>query len=108
MTGNYWRAFLDEWRAVRAELRAIEAAEHPDVVDGYGRVWQWQPGPGDLYAHDGMALPLAAVTGGGARLPLPMLAGNPNYRGLCDICVRDWPAEAVAELRGHAETAGAE
>lgn len=38
---------LVQWRAARAELAALEAAEHPDITDVHGRVWTWWKG--DLY-----------------------------------------------------------
>jgi hypothetical protein len=83
---------LDEWTAARAELAAIEATEHPDVIDIHGRAWTWIPGPGDLYRHDCMAWPLEAVTSPNVRLPLPYLAGDPNYSTLCGVCRQNWSA----------------
>lgn len=46
---------LAEWFAVRAELAALERAEHPDLVDAEGRRWQWWKG--DLYRHERKAWP---------------------------------------------------
>lgn len=38
---------VDEWQTLRADLAALEAAEHPDIIDVNGRVWSWWQG--DLY-----------------------------------------------------------
>lgn len=73
---------IDEWQAVRAQLAAIEAAEHPDIVDEYGRTWTWRDG--DLYVHHGFAFPERWVRAGVGR-PSKVLPDNPNY-DLCDIC----------------------
>lgn len=78
---------IDEWRTARADLAAIERAEHPDIVDHHGRVWVWESG--DLYVHDSLAW-----TGQMIRaphgLPYARLADNPNYK-LCEICTKEWP-----------------
>lgn len=88
-------SLVDEWRALRAELRAIEEAEHPDVVDHHGRVWRWKNG--DLYTHDDtLAFPLRFVTDGKAGLPSPSLADNPNYARLCATCRQNWPSTGKA------------
>jgi hypothetical protein len=82
-----WNAFIDSWLTVRAELAAIERAEHPDITDRFGRVWQWWKG--DLYRHDGcLAIPGRWIPEWG--LPSARLAGNTNYAGLCGICRQDW------------------
>jgi hypothetical protein len=83
-----WGAYLDSWHAVRAELAAIERAEHPDITDGFGRVREWS-GRGDTYHHDGtLAFPKRWIPDLG--LPSARLALNPNYAGLCDVCRSEW------------------
>jgi hypothetical protein len=81
-------ALLAGWRQLRAELRALEEAEHPPVIDRFGRVWAWVDG--DLYEHDGLlAWPLDAVLDPNSGLPRPGLAQeNPNYADLCAVCRR--------------------
>jgi hypothetical protein len=81
-----WNAFIDSWLAVRAEIAAIERAEHPDITDGFGRVWEWWKG--DLYRHDGcIVIPRRWIAEWG--LPPAQLLNNPNYAGLCETCRRD-------------------
>jgi hypothetical protein len=80
---------LDEWRQVRGELAAIEAAEHPDIVDRFGRAWRWKGG--DLYAHCGNAIPEKWIAGSG--LAPVALKENHNYYPLCDICTSEWTDE---------------
>lgn len=92
LTGPPVASLIDGWRALRAELHAIEEAEHPDVTDAHGRVWRWESR--DLYTHDDiLAWPLTAITGGTFGLPTSALADNPNYVGLCGTCRRNWPTE---------------
>lgn len=80
---------VDRWLATRAALAEIERAEHPDVVDGYGRVWHWKFG--EVYSHDDtLAFPRHMIDGAG--LPSAKLADNPNYSKLCPTCRQDWPA----------------
>lgn len=80
---------LDDWQATRAAIRAIEEAEHPDLTDHHGRVWQWWKG--DLYRHDNtLANTSDQVLDPRIGLPKPGLADdNPNYSGLCSICRRE-------------------
>lgn len=79
---------VDRWLAARAALAEIERAEHPDVVDGYGRVWRWKFG--EVYSHDDtLAFPRHMIDGAG--LPSAELADNPNYSKLCQTCRQDWP-----------------
>ena len=73
---------LATWQATREELRAIEAAEHPDITDRFGRVWVWKSR--DLYRHCSTAAPAAMIDGFG--LPTQAALDNPNYV-LCDICL---------------------
>ena len=75
---------LEEWQEARAQLRALEHAEHPDVTDRHGRRWAWVSG--DLYSHDDtLAFPLVMLEE--LELPRPGLADeNPNYARLCDTC----------------------
>jgi hypothetical protein len=72
---------LDEWQALRAEIRALEELEHPPIVDHLGREWTWKDG--DLYRHDSTAAPRHMINNFG--WPRRELLDNPNYR-LCDAC----------------------
>lgn len=78
------RKMLSDWQQGRAELRAIEEAEHPDITDHHGRVWVWRSG--NIYAHDDtIAIPEELIATAG--LPQHGLADkNSNYRRLCAIC----------------------
>jgi hypothetical protein len=91
------RAMLAEWQDLRAELHAIEAAEHPAVTDKFGRVWAWWKG--DLYHHDDtLALTpdmIERLTG----LPPERLRGNPNYWRLCELCRSRWADTAPVSPR---------
>lgn len=78
---------IGEWRDARAQLVELERAEHPDIVDGYRRTWTWKPGHGDVYVHDGMAVPKDFLTNGGAGLPQQSVLDNPNYGELCGTCL---------------------
>jgi hypothetical protein len=82
------REKLGEWYAVRAELRAIEEAEHPVFRDQWGREWTWVSG--DLWHHDStLAYPrdmVDALRG----LPPETLRKNPNYHKLCGTCRSQW------------------
>lgn len=78
---------VDEWLAARAALAELERAEHPDIVDGYGRAWTWKAGRGDIYVHDGMAFPKAFLTEGRIGLPRQSVLDNPNYAHLCPVCL---------------------
>lgn len=83
---------VDAWQAARAELRALEVAEHPPFADRHGRTWEWKDG--DLWTHDGtLAFTRSMIDTAG--LPKPGLAGNPNYADLCAICTSGWPVHAV-------------
>jgi hypothetical protein len=73
----------------RALLRELEAAEHPDITDRFGRVWTWRDE--DIYAHDVMAWSLDSITHPDVRLPPAELASNPNYASLCAVCTSAWP-----------------
>lgn len=81
------RGMLAEWQALRAELRAIEEAEHPAVTDKFGRVWTWVSG--DLWHHDDT---LAVTRDMIERdtLPAERIRNNPNYWQLCEICRSQW------------------
>lgn len=85
------RGMLAEWQALRAELRAIEEAEHPAFRDRWGRVWTWKSG--DVWTHDDtLAYPRDMIDGAYALCGLPpeSLRGNPNYWRLCAICRSQW------------------
>jgi len=82
------RGMLDEWQALRAELRAIEVAEHPALTDKFGRVWTWTCH--DCYHHDNTLALTRDMIGRLASLPPERLRGNPNYWQLCEICRSQW------------------
>ena len=98
------RGMLADWYTVRAELRAIEAAEHPAFADQFGRVWTWKGG--DLWAHDDtLAFPrdmIDALT----RLPSERLRDNPNYWQLCEICRSQWRDASPVSPRVQLGTSG--
>jgi hypothetical protein len=95
---------LADWQAVRAELRAVEEAEHPAFADRFGRVWTWKGG--DLWTHDDtLAFPrdmIDALT----RLPSERLRGNPNYHKLCATCRSQWRDTSPVSPRVQLGTAG--
>lgn len=65
-------------------------AEHPPIVDRYGREWAWWDK--DVYIHDGtLAFTRDAIQDPRLGLPSPECAANPNYSKLCAICRQDWP-----------------
>ena len=73
---------IAEWQSLRDELTQIEAAEHPAIVDGFGRTWIWWKG--ELYRHCGMAW-TAGMIRSPHGLPSESVRSNPNY-SLCEIC----------------------
>jgi hypothetical protein len=82
------RGMLAEWQALRAELRAIEEAEHPPFTDQFGRVWTWMSG--DTWDHDdSLAMPRDMVERL-TSLPSERLRDNPNYWKLCATCRSHW------------------
>ena len=82
------RGMLAEWQALRAELRAIEEAEHPAFTDRFGRTWTWMSG--DCWRHDDtLAMPRDMVERL-RGLPRERLRSNPNYWKLCEICRSQW------------------
>jgi hypothetical protein len=94
------RRLLVEWTASRIVLAELEAAEHPPIVDRFGREWVWG-GRGDSYSHDRtLAVPKAWILEQG--LPPAALADNWNYYRLCTVCTSTWPAVA---LKQHAQNA---
>lgn len=76
---------IASWQAARAELAAIERAEHPDITDHHGRVWTWR-GRGDLYRHCSLAWPEEFVRNNRHGLPTQAALDSPNY-DLCDLCL---------------------
>lgn len=74
---------ISEWLALRAEIRALNQAEHPDLTDRFGRVWTWVEG--DLYTHCGMTWPRQVLDWDTFTLPSGTVRSNPNYH-LCEIC----------------------
>jgi hypothetical protein len=85
---SFMHELLADWHVARAELRALEEAEHPAFTDRFGREWTWVSG--DLWHHDDtLALPrdmIEALT----SLPPEKLRANPNYHRLCEICRSQW------------------
>lgn len=83
---------INSWQDARRELAGLDAAEHPDVTDRFGRVWAWKSG--DLYTHDGtLAFPRKFIDDESLGLPSAQLADNPNYSRLCTTCRSDWNSE---------------
>jgi len=82
------RGMLVDWQALRAELRAIEEAEHPAVTDKFGRVWTWTCH--DCYHHDDTLALTRDMIDRLAGLPPERLRGNPNYWQLCETCRSQW------------------
>lgn len=82
------RGMLAEWQDVRAELRAIEEAEHPAFRDKWGRVWTWVDG--DLWHHDDTLAMSRDMIDRLTGLPPERLRDNPNYHRLCRICRSRW------------------
>lgn len=81
---------MDEWVALRQVMAEQDAADHPDILDRFDRVWSWVSG--DLYRHDDtLAHTRMMIDHPDVGLPSPLLADNPNYAGLCDICRSEWP-----------------
>lgn len=81
------REAVANWLTARAELRAIDQAEHADIIDRFGRRWVWVSG--DLWSHDRtLTIPEAWIAT--SKLPPATLAANHNYRRLCGICTSEW------------------
>lgn len=87
---------IEEWRVLRAELRALDEAEHPPFLDKYGRRWEWKSG--NLWSHDHtLAYPRDMIDG--LSLPPEKLRSNPNYWQLCDICRSQWSDKSPVSPR---------
>lgn len=84
MSTTVIRELIASWQQSRQALRAIEKAEHPNVTDVFGRVWEWKSK--DIYTHDGMAWPLDHVTNEKIGLPSKQALENPNYQW-CSTCL---------------------
>ena len=69
---------IEKWISVRAELEALERAEHPDITDKYDRVWVWKSK--ELYTHCGMAWTQGMIDKGLFTLP------RVHYAGMCSTC----------------------
>jgi hypothetical protein len=82
------RGMLADWYVARAELRAIEEAEHPAFADRFGRLWTWVSG--DLWHHDDTLACTRDMIDALTALPPEKLRSNPNYWQLCDICRSRW------------------
>jgi hypothetical protein len=81
-------AMVEAWQQTRAELRAIDEAEHSPIVDVHGRVWTWRDKT--LYVHDQLACTADMIRAPGIGLPRQdRLGDNPNY-DLCAICTQNW------------------
>lgn len=74
---------IANWQDARAGLAELERAEHPDIVDRFGRTWTWV-GRSDTYRHCGTACPVDMIDDFG--LPTQRALDNPNYE-LCGTCV---------------------
>jgi hypothetical protein len=88
---------LADWQAARAELRAIEEAEHPAFRDRFGREWTWVSG--DLWHHDDTLAYSRDMIDRLAGLPPEKLRGNPNYHKLCEICRSQWADKSSVSPR---------
>lgn len=73
---------ITDWLTARAEIQAIERAEHPDIIDRFGRAWRWKCK--DLYVHCGSVDTPDMIDM--YALPTQFALDNPNY-DLCDICI---------------------
>lgn len=74
---------IAQWQETRAALAELERAEHPDIIDRFGRAWTWF-GRSDTYRHCGTACPVDMIDGFG--LPSQRALDNPNY-DLCAVCL---------------------
>jgi hypothetical protein len=90
-------SMIEEWRALRAELRAVEEAEHPPFHDKFGRLWAWKSG--DLWTHDSTLALTRGMIDDFRRLPPEKLRNNPNYWQLCDICRSQWSDKSPVSPR---------
>ena len=88
---------LAEWQALRAELHAIEEAEHPAFRDKFGREWTWKDG--DLWTHDACLAVARGTIDKLTGLPREKLRSNPNYWKLCDICRSQWADKSPVSPR---------
>lgn len=52
-------ALVPAWLRLREDVVRLEAAGHPDLLDGRGRRWAWWKG--ELYRHGNSAYPLALI-----------------------------------------------
>jgi hypothetical protein len=86
-----------EWQALRAELRAVEEAEHPPFTDQWGREWTWWKG--DLWHHDNTSALTRDMIDKLTGLPPEKLRSNPNYWRLCDICRSQWADKSPVSPR---------
>jgi hypothetical protein len=92
------RGMLAEWQDARAELHAIEEAEHPPFTDRFGRVWTWF-GRGDTWHHDDTLAMPRDMAERLAGLPPEKLRDNPNYHRLCEICRSQWADKSPVSPR---------
>lgn len=83
------RSLLADWQDARAELHALEEAEHPPFTDKFGRVWTWF-GRGDTWHHDDTLAMSRDMIDRLTGLPPETLRGNPNYWQLCETCRSQW------------------
>lgn len=91
------RALLAEWQELRAEMRALEEAEHPPFLDKFGREWTWWKG--DLWHHDNTSACTRDMIDRIATLPPERLRDNPNYHKLCGICRSQWSDKSPVSPR---------
>lgn len=87
-------SLIEEWKATREAIAAIERAEHPDITDALGRTWVWMSGgardrdgndSSSIYTHDGIAWPRELIERSSIGWPTLAAIDNPNYRW-CDAC----------------------
>jgi hypothetical protein len=76
-----------EWQAVREEIRTLDRAHHPDIIDRHGRawVWRWDDSYGSQYAHCGSLVSSDRI-GGVSQLAGAGTLNNQNY-DLCAVCL---------------------
>lgn len=74
---------VDDWTALRQELKERVREAHPDLTDVLGRTWAWVGG--ELYRHDSLTWTASMVASEHLRGPSQDALRNPNYEW-CDRC----------------------
>jgi hypothetical protein len=88
---------IADWQAARAELRALEEAEHPAFTDRFGREWTWVSK--DLWHHDDTLALTRDMIDRLTSLPPEKLRANPNYHKLCEVCRSQWADKSPVSPR---------